>query len=309
MPIPESQLEIWSRKGADTTAKRTHESIRKALQQCERLKSKDFEVYLQGSYKNDTNIRGNSDVDIVVQLNSTFRDNLSEEQKGGFSSTDATYGWNEFRSDVLMALRDYYAEPLCYRLLGLLLDGRFRDWDKVRERRKCLKVQTQYLPADAVVCIQYRKYPPSPRDTDKYTEGMTFYVQSENRWVINYPKLHYENGVRKNKNTNGLYKPTIRLFKNARTYLRGNIAADIAPSYFLECLLYNVPDDKFGESLQKTFCNVVNWLYHWLSQANLSQFVCQNEQLPLFGNSPEQWSEDKARQFVREMIDLWKNWS
>jgi len=288
MPIPESQLERWSHQGAVVTAKQTHESIRAALLQHPARDNKDFEVYLQGSYKNDTNIRGDSDVDVVVQLNDTFSHNLSEEQKRAFRFTEATYCWNDFRSDVLTALRNYYG------------------WDKVREGRKSLKVQTSYLPADVVVCIQYRKYPKFPRDANDYVEGMTFYVPSENRWVINYPKLHYYNGVEKNKRTNGRYKPAVRLFKNARTYLvdRKIIPSDLAPSYFLECLLYNVPDDKFGSSFQDTFCNVVNWL----SRANLSQFVCQNEQLRLFGNSPEQWSEDKARQFVRAMIDLWNNW-
>jgi predicted nucleotidyltransferase len=284
MPIPELQLKRWSHQGAVETAKKTHESIRTALQQHAALNGKDFEVYLQGSYRNGTNIRGDSDVDVVVQLNSACRSNLSEDQKRVFGFTAATYGWDEFRADVLRGLRNYYG------------------WDKVREGGKSLKVQTPYLPADVVVCIQYRKYPKFPRDANDYVEGMTFYVPSENRWVINYPKLHYDNGVEKNKRTNGWYKPTVRLFKNARTYLvdRKIIPSDLAPSYFLECLLYNVPDDKFGSSFQDTFCNVVNWL----SRANLSRFVCQNEQLYLFGDSPEQWSEDKARQFVMAMIDL-----
>jgi len=189
---------------------------------------------------------------------------------------------------VLRALRDYY--------------GR----DKVREGRKSLKVQTSYLPADVVVCIQYRKYPPFPRNANDYVEGMTFYVPSENRWVVNYPKLHYENGVKKQSRTNDWYKKTVRLFKNARTYLvdSGKISRDLAPSYFLECLLYNVPDNMFGGSFQNTFYNVVDWF----SRANLGQFVCQNEQMCLFGNSPEQWSEDKTRQFIRAMINLWNNW-
>jgi hypothetical protein len=134
-------------------------------------------------------------------------------------------------------------------------------------------------------------------------------VQSENRWIVNYPKIHYDNGVTKNSasSTNGWYKPTVRLFKNARTYLVniGDIPADLAPSYFLECLLYNVPDDKFGSDFQSTFCNVINWL---LLEADFSQFVCQNEELHLFGNTPEQWSEDKARRFLQAMVKLWEDW-
>lgn len=289
MAIPESQLQTWSHQGAVATAKSTHESIREALSAYQNWPPGiNYEVYLQGSYKNDTNIRGDSDVDVVVQLNSAFLSNLTEEQKRWFGFTTAKYGWDEFRQDVLNALRKYYVST------------------KVIEGRKSLKVQTPYLPADVVVCIQYRKYPPSPRSVDDYAEGMTFYVPTENRWVINYPKLHYDNGVKKNDAADGWYKLTVRIFKNARNYLvdRGVIPSDLAPSYFLECLLYNVPNQMFGRSFQDTFCNVVKWL----SQANLRDFWCQNEQVRLFGDSPEQWSEHKARQLISAMVNLWQNW-
>jgi hypothetical protein len=292
MPIPESQLERWSHQGAVENARRTHESIRAALEAYNRLRGVQYEVYLQGSYKNDTNIRGDSDVDVVVQLNSAFYSNLSEDQKRHFGFAPADYTWRDFRSDVLTALQDYYKHG------------------KVTEGRKAIKVRTPYLsaPADVVVCIQYRKYPEYPRNANDFIEGMTFYVPSEGRWVINFPKIHYKNGVKKNEKTSGWYKPTVRMFKNTRTYLvdnRGVIPDDLAPSYFLECLLYNVPNDKFGGSFQATFCNIINWLLN----ADLTQFVCQNEQLPLFGNSPEQWSVRKAQSFIRSMVDLWDNWN
>ncbi len=289
MAIPESQLETWSHQGAVTSARATHESIRNALSQYDGWSAGiDYEVYLQGSYKNDTNIRGDSDVDVVVQLNSAFHSNLTEEQKKQFGFTTASYGWQEFREDVQKALCNYF--------------GR----DKVQIGKKSLKVKTSYLPADAVVCVQYRRY--STLSHQDYIEGMTFYVPSEDRWVFNYPKLHYDNGTKKNAQnaTNGWYKPTVRVFKNVRTYLvdRNVISGDLAPSYFLECLLYNVSNGEFGKNYQEAFCNVVNWL----AKANLSQFVCQNEQLILFGNSPEQWSTSKAQQFIGELIKLWNNW-
>jgi len=288
--IPESQLQTWSHQGAVTTAQATHDSIRTALDKYTFPGGVEYEVYLQGSYKNDTNIRGDSDVDVVVQLNSTFSENLPEHEKRRFEFKDASYGWQEFRSDVLKALRNHY---------GL---------ERVREGRKSLKVQTRYLPADVVVCLQYRKYPSYPHGVDDYVEGMRFYVSSERRWVVNYPKIHYHNGVTKNSKggTNGCYKPTVRLFKNARTYLldKGDIPPGAAPSYFLECLLYNVPGRKFGPDFQTTFYEVINWLL----KADFSQFVCQNEQDFLFGNFPEQWSKDKARRFLQAMLDLWDNW-
>ncbi len=119
MGIPESQFETWSHQGALVTSKATHESIRNALEaNASPIKDKNVEVYLQGSYKNDTNIRGDSDVDIVVQLNSTFQhdlSDLSESESLLFNQnySDAIYGWENFRADVLTALKSSYIQHPC----------------------------------------------------------------------------------------------------------------------------------------------------------------------------------------------------
>ncbi|HIE35960.1 MAG TPA: nucleotidyltransferase [Candidatus Omnitrophica bacterium] len=283
MAILESQLERWAHQGAVATAKLTADSIRNALKSYNYWPAGiDFEVYLQGSYKNSTNIRGDSDVDVVVQLNSSFYSNLTEEQKRLLGLTPASYGWSDFRIDVLKALKSYYGQ------------------NQITEGNKSIKLKANNgrLPADIVVCVQYRKY--RSININDYTEGMCFWTRIENRQVINYPKIHYENGVSKHQGTNKWYKPAVRLFKNARSF----IAGDRTPSYFLECMLYNVPNVQFGRSYQDTFCNVVKWL----SKNNLSDFICQNGQLKLFGPTQEQWNIEDARLFIKNLISLWNNW-
>ena len=64
---------------------------------------------LQGSYRNDTNIRGDSDVDVVVQMTSSFHheaDQLLEFDRNRLSALfqPGTYGWNDFRREALKAL-------------------------------------------------------------------------------------------------------------------------------------------------------------------------------------------------------------
>ena len=298
MPIPESQLETWSHQGAVTTAKRTHESIRNALDPHTWPTGVKYEVYLQGSYKNTTNIRGDSDVDVVAQLDSTFQSDLSEladYQKilHKQAHPDATYLWENFRADVLTALRNYFGYSA--------VDDTGNKSIKVAEG-------SNRLPADVVACMQYRKYKHFRSLNDQsYVEGMVFYTLREHRKVINFPKVHYQNGTKKNGRTPSRYKPTIRVFKNARTYLvnQGIISKELAPSYFLECLLYNVPDVKFTYNHQDTFGNVVNWL----QEADMTRFVCQNEQFYLFGSTPEQWSSSDAQDFLNMLVYLWKNWN
>ena len=76
------------------------------------------------------------------------------------------------------------------------------------------------------------------------------------------------------------------MFKAARNQLvsRRVLTKVDAPSYFIECLLYNVPDGLFAQELAPTYTGILDWL----KTAKLDDFQCQNGQLPLFGPQPEQ---------------------
>lgn len=297
MGIPEKQLETWSNQGAVATSKATHEAIRNVLAADDVLGRKNLEVYLQGSYKNTTNIRGDSDVDLVVQLNDTFSRNLSllpgaDRQRYEAAHSDASYTWWDLRGDVFRALREAYGA------------------DAVKQGKKSIKVAagSGRLAADVVPAVQYRNYLWFEDYQDQgYIEGIKFYAEGV-RPVVNYPKQHYDNGTKKNgaERTNGWYKHTIRMFKNARNRAveKGLIPAGTAPSYFLECLLHNVPDSCYGGTFQDTYVNCVNWL----AEADLELFMCQNDQLALFGSTPEQWTTASAEQLIDGLTDLWNNW-
>lgn len=79
---------------------------------------------------------------------------------------------------------------------------------------------------------------------------------------MNYPKQHSTNCTAKHQATNQWFKPTVRILKNMRNGMAsaGLIEKKIAPSYYLEGLLYNVPNDKFGTNYEDTFVNAYNWI-------------------------------------------------
>jgi len=303
MSIPESQLTTWANQGAVTSAKATHESIRSALGQYRFPAGVDYEIFLQGSYKNDTNIRGDSDVDVVVQLNSTIRCNtslLTDTERRLYDQlySDVAYGWREFRAEVLAALQSRYGRTA------------------VREGKKSLKLPSGILPlpADVVVAIKHRTFKRIVSQYDQdFLDGIAIFVTQENRWILNYPQLHFENGVTKNSptHTNGWFKHTVRIFKNARTHLvaRRQLAEPTAPSYCIECLVYNASDGKFGTSYQNTFYNVLNWM----SSVDLNSLACQHCQdklcaATILTSTPEQWPTYDARNYITKLIDLWNNW-
>ena len=87
----EQQLIAWSSQGETHSVQRTLETYRRILAASSTLRFKDFEVYLQGAYQNDTNTNGsNGDVDIVVQSNQSFfgdTQQLSQEQATLYNNT------------------------------------------------------------------------------------------------------------------------------------------------------------------------------------------------------------------------------
>ncbi len=300
MGIPESQLETWSHQGATNTAQATHDSIRYALTQYSFPDGVSYDVYLHGSYRNSTNIRGDSDVDLVVQLDSTFSFDISdltaeEGERAGREIIPATYLWKAFRSDVLIALRNHYETQL------------------VTEGHKSIKLAagSGRLNADIVVCTQYRKYTSFPSYAQaRFVEGMCFYALPEWRQIINYPKLHYDKGAKKSDETNQRFKPAVRMFKNARSYMvdKGMIDEDCAPSYFLECLVYNMPSSQFANSCEVTYLSFIHWFCQKMIDGQLNDLLCQNGILPLFCSQAEQWSLASASRFVDQLWLLYKNW-
>jgi len=310
MAIPSTQLSTWSNPGAVTAAQQTHLSIRQALvAPSSPVALRDPDVFLSGSYKNHTNVRADSDVDVVAQLNESWIAdttglNVAEKSLYDRWASTATYNFQAYRQDVLTALQNYYTLPI--DLVSLILGT-----PVVVSRNKCIRVNkasSSRLHADVLPCLQYRRYRRfvSPQ-RQSYVEGVVFFAQSGEQ-IRNFPKLHYDNGVTKNdeNHTRGLYRPVVRMFKNARSAAqeRGLLAKEHSVSYFVECLLYNVPDSLFNEDPKASFVGIMNWLTRNLSNT----FVCQNGQESLFGTRPEQWSLEKARALIASLARLWKEW-
>lgn len=303
MSIPISQLTIWANQGATVSSQRTHESIRTALSHEkspleEMIKSGKIKVYLQGSYKNDTNIRADSDVDIVVELTTVFSNNINErpqEERDLHNQTyeNASYTWDELRRDTLIALELYYGRSY--------VDG---------SGNKSIKVfpNSGRLHADVVPVLNYRKYEYFKGIGNfKYEEGVKFQHFGTKANIVNYPEQHYRNGANKHQATKGSFKHIVRIFKNARNYLvdKGHLEKGTAPSYFLQCLIYNVPDFHFTTDYSQTMFNVLNYLY----ATPHSGFVSQNSIIPLFGSNSDQWNIEDSGRTIGALVNLWNNWN
>ena len=280
MPIPESTLSQWSHHQAGTAFKQAHVPIREALDAYKGLSQFKYEIFLQGSYKNDTNLGGDSDVDVVVRLASKLKPRVvalsGEQLQENGSHRFVLERWQSFRDQALKAMRARFGKA-------------------VKSGRKTLKLPKGKIPADADLVV-----------TLSYKEGIGFYLPDERRWVVSYPQQHHQRGLKKEKATNERFKRTIRMFKAARNQMvsKRALTKEDAPSYFIECLLYNVPDSRFAQELAPTYEGILAWL----KTAKLKEFQCQNGLVPLFGPQSEQWSVKKAQAFVKALQKMWDTW-
>lgn len=297
MGISESQLDIWSHQGSVIQSAATYHAIKNALESTNAAyHSKDFKVYLQGSYGNDTNIFAESDVDIVIQLDDVYFSDLTlltpADKLAYYQAfVPATYSYYQYRNDVVGALTGRFGADVRngYKAIAIAANG---------NRRK----------ADVIPAMQFRRYWKFRSAFDStYDEGICFFTP-DGQQIVNYPTQHSENMTIKHQASNAWLKPMIRILKNMRKKLvaDGVLSVDVAPSYYLEGLLYNVPPEKFGQSYEDSFVNAINWIQ---SEADKSVLVCANEQYYLLRDgTPTSWEPTNAEALIQAVIKQWNEW-
>lgn len=295
MPIPEQQLETWAKQGAIAGSRDTYAIVKRTLEEADtEYAGKSYEVFLQGSYCNDTNVYAESDVDVVICLNSVFYHdltNMTTAEQTAFQSAFAngTYTLAEFKTQVLNALRKRFGAT-------------------VKPDPKAIKIPADGARrnADVIVAASFRRYYRFMGFLDQsYEEGVCFWNDKGER-IANYPKQHSKNCTTKHQATNSWFKPAVRILKNMRQRLVNNneIEKSTAPSYFLEGLLYNVPNHLFGKTYQLTFLEAITWI---LNQ-DTTKLECANGQYYLLRDTNVTWSPEKYNEFMKAVINLWETW-
>ena len=138
--------------------------------------------------------------------------------------------------------------------------------------------------ADVIAVIQFRRYCRFKGIRDQsYSEGICFYSKEGDR-IANYPRQHSANLTYKHQESSISLKPMVRILKNLRGKLMDDnlIKKDIAPSYYLESMLYNVPSGEYRSTYQDSFDSALRWIQESADKSNL---VCANEQYYLLRQS------------------------
>lgn len=294
MAVPEQQLQTWSHQGSVVQSSNTYAAVRGVLEDAKSpYKAKSFHIRLQGSYGNDTNVYRDSDVDVIIRLDSTFyhdAQTLPTDQYGAFERAypgAAEYGLPEFKQAVA-------------KWLG-------SNFDKVKVGEKAIFIPGNGTRRDCDVlpCARFRYYYSFQENNESFADGICFFLTDGTR-IVNFPVQHSENCTAKHATTNKWFKPVVRVYKNMRNHLvdRNVLADGVAPSYFIEGMLWNVPPEKFGKSFDNSFVET----YNYIINADLSNFRCANGIHKLLGDTRVNWSSKNCQTYLTALRELWNRW-
>ncbi len=226
----EAQFKQWAKPPSKTEEDRCDNAvsaIHNAIKASDKLRARSVSVFVQGSYRNNTNVRKDSDVDIGILCRNTFFFKLPNgTTRETFDIAPATYYYDEFKNDIEAALIRYFGRTA------------------VSRGNKAFDIHetTYHVEADVAAFFEHRRY-----QTDgTYLKGVELRTDKENYRIINWPEQHYQNGVNKNNATGKRFKAIVRVLKALANEMAENgIQAGNLPGFLIECLVWNVPNNHF----------------------------------------------------------------
>lgn len=292
MRYSEEQLQFWTAKLSDTEDRRAENAVnmaKKAISEHDKLRKMNIEVFTQGSYANNTNVRTESDVDVCVMLKGTFHPEYASGKCGsdyGFVDSELTF--DNYRDMVKEALVSKF---------GIT---------QVKDGNKSIKIEenTYHVNADVVPSFQLRNY--YYHDSilpERYVEGIWF-VARDGEKVSNYPKVHVDNGKMKNNASGKKYKKLVRLLKHIKNDMVDNGFADgnTISSFLIECLVWNVPNSIITgySTWTETIRQVIIYLYNEIDNNKHQKWGEVSEMLYLFKN--RKWTDQNVKDWL---ISVW----
>lgn len=233
--------------------------------------TEEIQIFIQGSYANNTCVRDESDVDIAIIRRDQYEyafgkifapsvENFSKKKEGKI-----------FKDNVEMVLRSKFASSVHRKNKSIKVDG-----------------NTYRKQADTVPSFAMRYFSKSGEGNfSDYIEGITIYAD-DGEIINNFPKQHIANGKAKNVRTNHYYKKMVRIIKKMRYEMEDYYysSASKVSSFGLESLLWNLPDEIFKKCVtyKYTFGEIVKYLYNnkallWIyKEANGIKNLCPNAQ-------------------------------
>ncbi|WP_157171958.1 nucleotidyltransferase [Nocardia higoensis] len=248
----------------------------------------------KGSYANNTNVRQDSDVDIAV-----LRTDFHYYDASGLRDADRQTG----------SSRTFTLEGIDFRnSLARHLKNRFGSGCDISGSTAIELVENSgRVSADVVPSFDFRKYYYDSSGRVAYHSGQKVF-KTDGSSVINYPVQQLENGRAKNNATGNRYKKLVRILKRAENDLVELGRIDPLPSYFMECLMYRVPNSVINvvssNPLSAALADAVDYIWvETFEDQSARTWKEPNEIKDLFGGT-QKWTLEEAHDLAREVWGL-----
>ena len=285
----ETLLSKWIKPSSDdeqTQQDRAQRMVTDAVKAHAPLKSASLYVYAKGSYANNTNVRRDSDVDIVVECQAcNYFDYMPGQEPTTPAGDSYTGEWTpaRLRSEVVAAITNAFGSS------GVDSSGRIA--------LVVAAVPGSRPSIDVIPSFDYFLYDDPQRKSSR--RGSCVWPKTGSAKIVNWPDQQLANGRAKNQRTGQRYKNYVRALKNAENALfkAGTIKAK--PSYLMECLGWNVADSTLKSgSLDGGFRAMLVELWQGLADdGNYTDWTEPNDIKYLFRGG-QKWSLSDARELV-----------
>lgn len=284
-------LRGWAAPPSDTENQKASNAvgmIRDAIRASATLHERAVDVYVTGSYRNNTNARLESDVDVAVVSGASF---FHDSLPAGLTFDPASYSFDAFRDDVAKALTAKFG--------GGVTPG---------AKAFHIRENTYRLDADVAVFFPHRRYTgrTNPDGTHHYHAGVEMRPRGASQGIINWHQHHYDQGVAKNDATGGRFKRITRILKRLRadmiehgTQAQREAATPMA-SFLIESLAYNAPNETFNQTSETYYDDtraVVTWLWNRVQKNEHGDFKEVSEMKWLF-RSGQAWTAEQVKAFL-----------
>lgn len=282
------RFESWGGPLSDTEDQKCQNAesvIKSAIDADSQLASMNLKVFAQGSYKANTNIKADSDVDICVCHKDVFFAEYPEgKDQSHFGNSGSGLTFSDYRGHIGRALHNRFT------YLGVSAgDKSFK-----------IKENTYRIKADVVPAFEYRRYYIKEDGTQDYTSGVRF-ITTDGATITNYPDQAHRNGVAKNKRTGFKYKQVVRILKRLRSEMQENNIAEASdiPSFLIESMVWNVADSYFeGDSLHDIVAAVLLEAWYRTKEDNRCDQWCEVNDIKYLFRPRQPWSRAKANDFL-----------
>lgn len=289
----EVTFNAWSvgpSKTEQQRAENAERQIREAISASAKLNQREIRVFTQGSYRNRVNVRRDSDVDVgVLCFDSYFPEYPDDNTKMLLekSTASASYTYATFKNELEEALVARFGRSAVTR----------------GSKAFDVKANSYRVEADVAAFFEHRRYTSSTR----YLSGVEMIPDDfKPPRIRNWPEQHYANGINKNDASQRRFKRVVRVLKTLSNEMAANgiESAEKAPSFLIECLVWNTPNEHLMKSsyvstVRATLAHLYN---QTLKDVSCSEWGEVSELKYLFRGS-QPWSRASAHQFLSDAWD------